>query len=86
MQDLNLSVELLSVTDKPLTRNTSDPDHILDRKTKLRKDMKIKFTLGDSGELKSATLVSRSRKSTGGYENAWNSQLYDETITSIDFN
>ena len=37
MQDLNLSVELLSVTDKPLTGNTRDTNHILDRKTKLRK-------------------------------------------------
>ena len=75
----------LYVTDEPLTGNTTDPDHTLDRKTKLRKDMKVKFTLGDSEELKSATRISRSGKATGKYKNAWNSQLDDGTIASIYF-
>ena len=67
MRDLNASLGRFSVTNEPLTRNTNDTDHILDRKTKLRKDMKVKFTLGDSEELKSATLISRSGKTTGKY-------------------
>ena len=57
MHDINASLERLSVTNKPLTENTSDTDHILERKAKLRKDMKVKFTLGNSEELKSATLI-----------------------------
>ena len=75
----------MSVTDESLTGNTSDTDHILDRKTKLRKDMTIKFTFGDSEALKIATLTSRSKKATGKYKNAWNSKLDDGTATSIDF-
>ena len=59
MCDLNASLEQLSVTDELLTENTRDTDHILDRKTKLRKDMKVKFTLGDSEELKSPTRISK---------------------------
>ena len=43
--------------------------------------MKVKFTLGDSEELKSATLISRSGKATGKYKNAWNNQLDDGTVT-----
>ena len=54
---------------KPFTGNTSDTDRILDRKTKLRKDVKLKFIVGDSEELKSATLISRYRKVTGKYKN-----------------
>ena len=65
--------------------NTSDTNHILDRKAKLRKDMKVKFTLRNSEELKSATLISRSKKATGKYKNEWNSQLDDRTVTYIDF-
>ena len=65
--------------------NARDTDHILDRKTKLRKDMTVKFTFGDSNELKSATLVSRSGKATGKYKNARKSQLNDGTVTSINF-
>ena len=45
MCNLNVSLEPLFVTDESLTGNTSGTDHILDRKTKLRKDMKVKFTL-----------------------------------------
>ena len=75
----------MSVKDGPVTGNTSDTDHVLDRKTKLRKDMKVKFTFGDSEELKSTTLISRSGKATGKYKNAWNSQLDDGTVTSTDF-
>ena len=30
-------------------------------------------------------LISRSGKATGKYKNAWNSQLDDGTVTSIDF-
>ena len=41
--------------------------------------------LWDSEELKSATLISRSRKATGKYKNAWNKQLDDGVLTSIDF-
>ena len=67
MCNLNASLEQLSVTDEPLTGNTSDTDHILDRMVKLRKYMKVKFTLGNSEELKSATLISRSGKATGKY-------------------
>ena len=85
MRDLNALVERLSVTDQPLTGNTSDTDHILDRKAKLRKGMKVKFTLGNSKELKSATLISKSGKATGKYKNGWNSQLDDRTVTPIDF-
>ena len=69
-----------------MTENTSDTDHIFDRKVKLRKDMKVIFTPGNSEELKSATLISRSRKATGKYKNAWNSQLDDGAVTSINFN
>ena len=69
MHDINESLERLSVTDKPLTENTSDTDHILERKAKLRKDMKVKFTLGNSEELKSATLISKSGKATRKYKN-----------------
>ena len=47
--------------------------------------MTVKFKLGSSEELKSATLISRSGKATGKYKNAWNSQLDDGTSTSIDF-
>ena len=47
--------------------------------------MTVKFKLGSSEELKSATLISRSGKATGKYKNAWNSQLNDGTATSIDF-
>ena len=36
---------------------TSDTDHILDRKAKLKKDMKVKFTLGHLQEMKSANLI-----------------------------
>ena len=36
MHNLNVSLEWLSVTDEPLTGNTSDTDHTLDRKAKLR--------------------------------------------------
>ena len=85
MRDLNASLERLSLTDQLLTGNTSDTNHIRDRKAKLRKDIKVKFKLGNSEELKSATLISRSRKATGKYKNAWNSQLDDGTVTSIDF-
>ena len=85
MCDLNASLEQLFVTDEPLTGNRSNTDHTLDRKTKFRKDMKAKFTLGDSEELKSATLISRSGKATGKYKNTWNSQLHDGTVTFIDF-
>ena len=82
MHDLDASLERLSVTGKPLTGNTSDADHALDRKAKLRKDMKVKFSFGNSEELKSGTLISRSGKPTGKYKNAWNSQLDDGTVTS----
>ena len=85
MNDLNASLEQLSVTDEPLTGNIHNTDHILDRKAKLRKYMKVKFTLGNSEELKSITLISRSGKTTGKYKNAWNSQLDNGTVTSIDF-
>ena len=57
MHDINASLERLSVINKPLTENTSDTDHILEREAKLRKDIKVKFTLGNSEELKSATLI-----------------------------
>ena len=43
MHNLNASLEQLSVTDEPLTGNTSDTDHALDRKAKLRKDIKVKL-------------------------------------------
>ena len=36
---------------------TSDTDHILDRKAKLKKVMKVKFTLGNSQEMKPANLI-----------------------------
>ena len=70
IHNLNALLERLSVTDEPLTGNTCDTDHTLDRKAKLRKDMKVKFKLGDSEEMKSATLISRSGKATGKYKNA----------------
>ena len=41
---------------------TSDTDHILDRKAKLKKDMKVKFTLGHLQEMKSANLIWKSGK------------------------
>ena len=85
MRDLNASQERLFVTDEPVTGSTSDTDHILDIKANLRKDMMVKFTLGNSEELNSATVISRSKKATGKYENAWNSQLDDGTVTFIDF-
>ena len=47
--------------------------------------MKVKFTLGNSEELKSATIILRSGKATGKYKNAQNSQLDDGTVLSIDF-
>ena len=75
----------MPVTDELLTGNTSDTDHTLDRKAQLRKDMKVKFTLGNSKELKSATLISRSGKPTRKYKNAWNTQLHDGTVTAIYF-
>ena len=70
IHNLNALLERLSVTDEPLTGNTCDTDHTLDRKAKLRKDMKVKFKLGDSEEMKSATLISRSGKATEKYKNA----------------
>ena len=48
MHDLQASMERFSVTDEHLTGNTSDTDHTVDRKAKLRKDMKVKLTLGNS--------------------------------------
>ena len=42
-QCTNASLEPSPVTDESLTRNTSDTDHMLDRKVKLRKDMKVKL-------------------------------------------
>ena len=68
------------LTDEPLTWNTSNTDHIHDRKAKLRKDTKVKFTT-----LLSTTLISRPGKANRKYRNAWNSQLDNETVTSIDF-
>ena len=59
MRDLNASLDRFSVANKLLTENASDSDHILVRKTKLRKDMKVTFTLAYSKGLKSATLISR---------------------------
>ena len=47
--------------------------------------MKVKFTLGNSEELKSAIIISRSGKATGKYKNAQNSQLDDGTVLYIDF-
>ena len=77
MHNLNASLERLSVTDEPLTRNASDTDHILDRKAKLRKEMKVKFTLRNSEEMKSSTLISRSVKATGTWKIAWNSYMME---------
>ena len=42
-QCTNASPERLPITDESLTRNTSDTDHTLDRKAKLRKEMKVKL-------------------------------------------
>ena len=47
--------------------------------------MKVEFILRDSEELKLPNLISRSGKATGKYKNAWNGQLDDGTVTSIDF-
>ena len=48
MNDLNASLEPLFVAEEPLTGNTSETDHTLDIKTKLRRDMKLKFNPGNS--------------------------------------
>ena len=53
----------------------------------LKKNSKVQFKYNDEEEYKSATLLSRSGKVTGKYNNAWNVRLNDadETVKSIDF-
>ena len=65
---------------------TSDTDHVLDRKAKLKKDMKVKFTLGNSQEMKSANLIWKSGKLQENTKmHGINSQLDGGSVTSIDF-
>ena len=76
MQELSTSLERLSVDDN--FENSND-------KVKLKKGMKVQFKFNDSEQISSATILSRSGKATGMYKNAWNSQLNDGTIKSVDY-
>ena len=76
MQELSTSLERLSVDNN--FKNSND-------KVKLKKGMKVQFKFNDSEQISSATILSRSGKATGMYKNAWNSQLNDGTIKSVDY-
>ena len=47
--------------------------------------MKVWFILNNTNEWNTTTLLPWSEKSTAKYSNAWNSQLPDGSVKSIDF-
>ena len=83
MNTLSNSMEQLSVTKtnlSPIDTNTkkiSQPE--------LKKNINMHFKFNNSDEWNTAKLISRAGKATGKYSKAWNSQLTDGSIKSIDF-
>ena len=51
----------------------------------LTKNMKVCFIPNNTNQSNTATLLSRSGKRTEKYSKAWNSQLPDRSVKSVDF-
>ena len=86
----NKDVDDLSATLERMSMSTEVIPHCPNEYNKfknLKKNSKVQFKYNDEEEYKSATLLSRSGKVTGKYNNAWNVRLNDadETVKSIDF-